>query len=149
MANTAALLSNLLNCKADYNFAVLQQTLWASKQEANASKLAAQQSAEEKWLAAYDSAYDQGYYGEDGKSISCRGQVVKTGCHSEAAFSAYADAKVSNYNAAAMEEYSDLDTEYDLMVTTYDAMVQELSAMIESYNESVSTSAQDTGLLGG
>ena len=145
MANTAALLSNLLNCKADYNFAVLQQTLWASKQEANASKLAAQQSAEEKWLTAYDSAYDTGYYGD--KDISCRGVTVRVGCHSEAAFSAYADAKVANYNAAAMEEYSDLDTEYDLMVTTYDAMVQELSAMIESYNESVSTSAQDTGLL--
>ncbi len=149
MANTAALLSNLLNCKADYNFAVLQQTLWASKQEANASKLAAQQSAEEKWLAAYDSAYDQGYYGEDGKSITAKGITVSTGSKSEALFSAYANAKVSNYNASALEEYSDLDTEYDLMVTTYDAMVEELSAMIESYNESVSNSAQDTGLLGG
>ncbi len=147
MANTAALLSNLLNCKADYNFAVLQQTLWASKQEANASKLAAQQSAEEKWVSAYDSAYDQGYYGEDGKSLTCRGVTVKTGCKSEAAFSAYAYAKVGSYNPDALEEYSDLDTEYDLAVSTYDAMVTELSAMIESYNESVSTSAQDTGLL--
>ncbi len=149
MANTAALLSNLLGAQADYNFAVLQQTLWASKQEANASKLAAQQSAEEKWISYYDSAYDTGYYGEGDDKVTAKGVTVTAGCRSEARFSAYAIAKVPTYKPDALEEYSDLDTEYDMAVSTYDAMVEELSAMIEGYKEGVSTSAQDTGLLGG
>lgn len=148
MANTAALLQNLLRCKADYNFAILQQTMWASRQESNASKLAAQQSAEEKWLSAYDSAYDCGHYGD--RDVSAGGITVKaSGCTSEYMFSAYADAKVKNFRADALEEYSDLDTEYDLMTSTYDAMVTELGAMIEGYEESLQTAASDTGLLGG
>ena len=148
MANTAALLQNLLRAKADYNFAVLQNTLWASKQEANASKLAAQQSAEEKWNGAYDSAYDCGNYGD--KDLHCKDVTIKAGkTSSEYLFSQYAYAKVANFDPDALNEYSDLDTEYDLMVSTYDAMITELGAMIEGYEESVSTSAQDTGLLGG
>ncbi len=147
MANTAALLQNLLRCKADYNYAVLQQTMWASRQEGNASKLAAQQSAEEKWNEAYDKAYDQGHYGEEDKSIKCKDVTVKTGCLSEYQFSLYADAKVKNFRPDALEEYADLDTEYELMVSTYDAMVTQLDTMIQNYEEQVGTSAQDTGRL--
>lgn len=149
MPNTAALLQNLLMCKADYNFAVLQNSLWASKQEANASKLAAQQSASDKWHDAYDEAYDCGHYGDDDDKVSKNGVTVNAGCTSEAKFEAYAYACVRNYDPDALEYYSDLDTEYDQMVTMYDTMITELGAMIESYEESLGNSAQDTGLIGG
>lgn len=148
MANTSALEQNLLRCKADYNYAVLQQTLWASRQEANASKLAAQQSAEDKWLTAYDSAYDCGHHGDN--DIKAGNVTIKaSGCKSEYQFSQYAFAKVKNYVPEELERCADLDTKYDLLVSTYDAMVTELGAMIEGYEESVATAAQDTGLLGG
>lgn len=148
MATTSALEQNLLRCKADYNYAVLQQTLWASRQEANASKLAAQQSAQEKWIDAYDSAYDCGHYGD--RDLKAGNVTIKAeGCKSEYQFSMYANAKVKNYNADALGKYADDDTQYDSMVTLYDAMVTELGAMIEGYEESVATAAQDTGLLGG
>ncbi len=149
MANTAALLQNLLRCKADYNFAVLQNSLWASKQEANASKLAAQQSAQEKWTEAYDDAYDCGHHGGDNDKVTKGSVTIKAGCTSEAQFSAYAYACSRDYDPEALEEYEDLDTTYDLNVTTYDAMITELSAMIEGYEESLGNSAQDTGLIGG
>ena len=150
MANTAALLQNLLRCKADYNYAVLQQTLWSSKMEANASKLSAQTSAQEKWNDAYDKAEEVSFYAtDDTKELEYRGVTVHVGRCLETECIKYADAKVGKYNEQALEEYSDLDTEYSLMVSTYDAMVAQLDAMITTYEEQVGTAATDTGKLQG
>ena len=148
MANTAALLQNLLRCKADYNYAVLQQTMWASRQEGNASKLAAQQSAEDKWYTAYDKAVDVAE-GNDDKTNKFKSNgtsyEIKEG--NMALCEMYANAKVSQYKPGLLDEYADLDTEYELMVSTYDAMVTQLDTMIQNYEEQVGTSAQDTGRL--
>ena len=151
MANTAALLQNLLRCKADYNYAVLQQTMWSSKMEANASKLSAQQSAEEKWYDAYDKATAVAD-GTEEKSIKFKYNGQNVEIKEGTAIStceAYANTKVGQYKPDFLEEYSDLDTEYSLMVSTYDAMVAQLDAMITTYEEQVGTAATDTGKLQG
>ena len=151
MANTAALLQNLLRCKADYNYAILQQSLWGSRQEANLSKLSAHQSSEEDWYKAYDKA-EEVAFDDDAKDLKYKGQTyVRGGCNSTEACEAYANAKVGNYDDIELnlETYSDLDTEYSLMLSTYDAMVTQLDAMITSYEEELGTAATDTGKLGG
>ena len=147
MAPTSAQLMHLLGLKTQYAEAVKQQAVNSSRHETYASKLAAQQKAEEKWNDAYDSAYDKGHYGT-GSDLKAGNVKITEGVKSEIMFSAYADAKVKDFDREALEEYSELDLEYELQTTTYDTMVTELSAMIESLEESVSNGAQDTGLLG-
>ena len=150
MANTAALLQNLLRCKADYNYAILQQSLWASKQEANLSKLSAHQSSEEDWYKAYDKAEEVAFDG-DAKDLKYKGQTyVKAGCNSTLACENYANAKVGDFDEISLnlDTYSDLDTEYSLMLSTYDAMVTQLDAMITSYEEELGSAAADTGRIG-
>ena len=58
MANTAALLGNLLCTNADINFYTQQQIYWSNKYEANAAKLSKQVKYEEKWENAFDDAMD-------------------------------------------------------------------------------------------
>ena len=149
MANTAALLQNLLRCKADYNYAILQQTLWASRSEKNASKLAAQQSAETKYYEAYDDACDVAAGVGDKESLRAKGKEVVKGS-SDLKCREYADAKSGyKFEEEALYEYADLDTEYSLMVSTFDAMVAQLDSMISNYEEQVGTAAADTGRLQG
>ena len=50
MANTAALLLNLLNTNADINYYTQQSIYWNSKYEANSAMLAKQVKAEESWM---------------------------------------------------------------------------------------------------
>ena len=56
MANTAALLGNLLNTNADINYYTQQQIFWNAKYEANSAKLSKQVNAEEKWESKFDDA---------------------------------------------------------------------------------------------
>lgn len=141
MANTAALLLNLLNTRADINYYTQQSVYWNAKYEANSAKLSEQVKYEEKWEAAYDSCY----YAEDGKEVKINGVAQKSQC--ECTAMAYADQKVKQYDEDLSIELAELDIEYDTMKTMYDTLLEELRAQEESEKTATSTAAQDTGLL--
>ena len=78
MANTAALLGNLLNTNADINYYTQQSIFWNAKYEANSEKLQKQVKYEEKWEAACtgytdpDSAGIHQYGRSEGRRYSIR-----------------------------------------------------------------------------
>ena len=141
MANTAALLGNLLNTKAEINYYTQQQLYWNTKYEANSAKLSKQVGYEEKWETAFDSAMD------NTKELKVGGITVAESNTNEAIAERYANAKVSKYNEELSIELADLDIEYDTMVTMYDTLLEEMRAQQESEKTATQTAAQDTGLL--
>ena len=141
MANTAALLGNLLNTNADINYYTQQQIYWSGKYEANSEKLSKQVKYEEKWESAFDSAID------NTKDLTASGVTVRANNQSEYIADLYAHAKVKQYSEELSLELADLDIEYDTMKTMYDTMLEELRAQQESEKTATSTAAQDTGLL--
>ena len=141
MANTAALLGNLLNTNADINYYTQQSIFWNAKYEANSAKLQEQVKYEEKWQSAFDSAID------NTKDLTAGGITIKEGNQNEMLADAYAHAKVKQYSEELSLELADLDIEYDTMKTMYDTMLEELRAQQESEKTATSTAAQDTGLL--
>jgi hypothetical protein len=145
MANTAALLGNLLSVNADINYYTTQQIYWTNLYDANSAKLSDQVKYEEKWNSAYDSAKDT----TRDMSATHDGVTVKVseGC-SDSAATNYANVKVYQYDEARSEELADLDMEYDTMKTMYDTLLEELRADQEADKTATSTAAQDTGLLG-
>lgn len=142
MANTAALLGNLLNTNADINFYTQQQIFWSAKYEANSAKLQKQVKYETKWQDAFDSAID------NTKEMSCGGVKVAKENKNEMVADKYAHAKVKQYDEELSLELAELDMEYDTMKTMYDTMLEELRAQKEGEKQATSTAAQDTGLLG-
>lgn len=141
MANTAALLGNLLNTNADINYYTQQQIYWNAKYEANSAKLEKQVKYEEKWESSFDAAID------NTKDLKAGKLTVKENNTSEAIAEEYADAKVKEYDEELSLELADLDIEYDTMKTMYEVMLEELRAQQESEKTVTSTAAQDTGLL--
>ena len=141
MANTAALLGNLLNTNADINYYTQQSIFWNAKYEANSAKLEKQTQYESKWESAYDLAID------NTKTYSAGNVTVTEGNKNEMLADAYAHAKVSKYDEELSLELADLDIEYDTMKTMYDTMLEELRTQKDAEKNSVSTAAQDTGLL--
>ena len=144
MANTAALLGNLLATNADINYYTQQQIFWNAKYEANSEKLGKQVKYEEKWESAFDTAM------EGSKECKVGGHVYvqkDQGVVSEAAAEAYANAKVKQYDEELSLELADLDIEYDTMKSMYDTLLEEMRAQQESEKTATSTAAQDTGLL--
>ena len=142
MANTAALLGNLLNTNADINYYTQQQIFWSNKYEANSAKLAKQVKYEEKWESAFDSAMD------NTKALTAGKIKVNASNTNEAIAEAYAHAKVDEYNEELSLELADLDIEYDTMKNMYDTLLEEMRAQQESEKTVTSNAAQDTGLLG-
>ena len=141
MANTAALLGNLLNTNADINYYTSQSIYWNAKYEANSAKLNEQVKYEEKWQNAFDSAID------NTKELTAGGVKVGEGNQNEMLADAYAHAKVKQYDEELSLELADLDVEYDTMKSMYDTLLEELRAQKESEKTATSTAAQDTGLL--
>ena len=141
MANTAALLGNLLNTNADINYYTQQSVFWNAKYEANSAKLEKQVKYEEKWESAFDSAID------NTKELTAGGIKVSANNKNEMLADKYAHAKVKQYTEELSLELADLDIEYDTMKTMYDTMLEELRAQKESEKSATSTAAQDTGLL--
>ena len=141
MANTAALLGNLLNTNADINFYTQQQIYWSGKYEANSAKLEKQVKYEEKWQSAFDSAID------NTKDLTAGGYTVRTGNQNEQIADAYAHAKVKQYNEELSLELAELDVEYDTMQTMYEAMLEQLRAQKDAEKSATTSAAQDTGLL--
>ena len=141
MANTAALLGNLLNTNADINYYTQQSIFWNAKYEANSAKLEKQVKYEEKWESAFDSAID------NTSEMHAGGITVAKGNKNEMLADKYAHAKVKHYDEELSLELADLDIEYCAMKTMYDTMLEELRAQKESEKSATSTAAQDTGLL--
>lgn len=141
MANTAALLGNLLNTNADINYYTQQSVFWNAKYEANEAKLSKQVKYEEKWENAFDSALD------NTRELNAGGVKVAAGNQNEMVADKYAHAKVKEYDEELSLELADLDIEYDTMKTMYDTMLETLRAQQESEKTATSTAAQDTGLL--
>ena len=92
MANTAALLGNLLATNADINYYTQQSIYWNAKYEANSAKLEEQVKYEEKWQGAFDSAID------NTKELNAGGVRVGENNKNEQLADAYAHAKVKQYN---------------------------------------------------
>ena len=126
MANTAALLGNLLNTNADINYYTQQQIFWSNKYEANSAKLAKQVKYEEKWESAFDSAMD------NTKELTAGKIKVGKSNTNEALAEAYAHQKVEEYNEELSLELADLDIEYDTMKNMYDTLLEEMRAQQES-----------------
>lgn len=141
MANTAALLGNLLCTNADINYYTQQSIYWNAKYEGNCAKLEEQVKYEEKWESAYDSAMD------NTKDLKAGKVCVKEGNKCEALAEQYAQAKVQKYNEELSLELADLDIEYDTMKCMYDTLLKQMRAQQESETTATSTAAQDTGLL--
>ena len=141
MANTAALLGNLLNTNADINYYTQQSIFWNAKYEANSAKLEKQVKYEEKWESAFDSAID------NTKELTAGGIKVSANNKNEMLADKYAHAKVKHYDEELSLELADLDLEYDTMRNMYDTLMQELQSQKESAKSVTSTAAQDTGLL--
>ena len=141
MANTAALLGNLLNTNADINYYTQQSIFWNAKYEANSAKLQKQVDYEQKWESAYESAID------NTKELKCGGVIVAEGNQNQQVADKYAHAKVKHYDEELSLELAELDIEYDTMKTMYDTLLEEMRAQKESEKTATSTAAQDTGLL--
>ena len=141
MANTAALLGNLLNTNADINYYTQQSIFWNAKYEANSAKLQKQVNYEQKWESAYESAID------NTKELKCGGIRVAEGNQNQQVADKYAHAKVKHYDEELSLELAELDIEYDTMKTMYDTLLEEMRAQKESEKTATSTAAQDTGLL--
>ena len=143
MANTAALLGDLLNTNADINYYTQQSIFWNAKYEANQAKLQKQIKYEEKWENAYDSACPADKDLKIGSTV-----WVKEGNTNEVVAERYADRKVQEYDRELSEELAELDIEYDTMKTMYDTVLEELRAQKDAKKTATSTAAQDTCLLG-
>ena len=141
MANTAALLGNLLNTNADINYYTQQSIFWNAKYEANSAKLQKQVKYEDKWESSFDAAID------NTKELTAGGIKVSANNKNEMLADAYAHAKVKQYTEELSLELADLDIEYDTMKTMYDTMLEELRAQKDGQKQATSTAAQDTGLL--
>ena len=145
MANTAALLLNLLNTNADINYYTQQSIYWSAKYEANNAKLTKQVNYEESWMKEYDKAKD----GTRTTELKINGvqQVAANTEATDCQAIAWADYKVDEYDEELSQELADLDMEYDTMKTMYDSMLEQLRAQQETEKTATSNAAQDTGLL--
>lgn len=141
MAATAALLGTLLCKNADITYYTQQQIFWANKYEANAAKLADQQSLEDKYWDAYDDCY----YADDDKKVKING--VEQSNNDEAAAINYAHYKVKNFDEELLDELMELDIQYETMKCLYETELEALRAQQEALKTAASTAAQDTGLL--
>ena len=139
----AASLAQLLSTRADINFYTQQLTYWTNMYNSNAEKLDVQAGLEEKWTKAYDDAQDVDKTCKIGTTVWKEKDAVLSDAQAEA----YANAKVSHYDAELKEELAELDMRYDTMKTMYDQMLTNLRATEESEEQLTSTNVQKTYLL--
>ena len=142
MADTAAYLGTLLSTNEKIAECTRAQMYWSQKLDLNMTKLKDQQKYETKWNSAYDSAMDSGRT----KDLKCGSVVAKVDC-CEAEAARYANAKSPKFDQELLDEYTDLDVEYDSMKTMYETLLEKLRADKEAQKELTSNAAQDTGLM--
>ena len=145
MANTSAILAQLLAVKTQENIYTMDSIRWNAKYDANAERMSDQQGYQDKWEQKYDSAYsasDEQTLKAGGRSYS--GSVLGGNAARSRAF---ANACVPKYDSDACAHYEALDIQYDTIKSTYETMLEELKAEKESLQSKLSEAAKDTGLI--
>lgn len=163
----AGLLAQYMSVKNQLTYCEQQKTRWDNLATAMTKKLSEQEKGEEKWNSQYDSAEsacndttelklngnvvlkkeDSGYGGWKPSRVANRCGLNTSS--KEAFASSFASKKVPKYDPALLEEYTDLDMEYETMSAMYETLVTELEAQRDGLKERVSADAQDTHILGG
>ena len=147
MADVSALLAQYLSVKSQISYNQLQQTKWTDLHESMSAKLSKQTKAEEQSQEAYDTCEDKVLNGEE---VTYKGTPInRSGQTTDSANKAYkyAELKVPNYDPEKLDEYAELDMQYDLMQTTYDTLLEELNAQSESLKTTLGNATKDTGML--
>ena len=148
----AGLLAQYMALKNQQTYCELQDTRWNDLATTMSEKLSQQTSYQEKWedssCAIYDDWGESKYYTASGETFYEPSLSQKTD-YRELSCSLYANAKVPKYDPDKLDEYTDLDMEYDTMVSMYDTLIDELSAQTEALKEQLATDAADTGMING
>ena len=149
MADVSALLSQYLSVKSQVNYNQLQSTKWAGLHEAMSAKLSRQTKAEEQWISASDNVVDNNGQKDIkiGSTVYCSKEQEFGSAQIEANAIKYADIKVPEYDPEKLDEYAELDMQYDLMQTTYDTLLEQLNAQAESLKTTLGNATKDTGML--
>lgn len=154
MADVSALLAQYLSVKSQIGIYQLEQTKWANLHENMSAKLSKQTSAEGKWESSSDAAEEA--CTDSTKEIKAKGTVLKpkgegTEINStkqqQNIATSYANLKVPQYDPTKLEEYSELDIEYDMMQSTYETLLEQLNAQAETLKSTLSEATKDTGML--
>ncbi len=149
MADVSALLAQYLSVKAQVSYNQLQSTRWSELHSAMSAKLSKQTKAEEQWNNASDAVVDgQGskkITGKNGETISRNDDTPVSNVETKAI--AYANWKVPEYDPEKLDEYAELDMQYDTMQTTYDTLLEQLNAQAESLKTTLGNATKDTGML--
>ena len=152
MADVSALLAQYLSVKSQISYNQLQQTKWADLHESMSAKLSTQTKAEEQWQEAYDTAEEKALNGEEVKKpgggiLLAKSEKGVSGSKAQKIAYEYAELKVPNYDPEKLDEYAELDMQYDLMQSTYDTLLDELNAQAESLKTTLGNATKDTGML--
>jgi len=147
MANTSAILAQLLAIKTQENIYTMDQVRWKAKYDSNAEKMSEQQGYQDKWESKYDSAYGA----SDDDKLKAGGKTFSGGMTSGNAARSrmYANACVPKYDSDACAHYEALDIQYDTIQQTYETMLETLKADKEALQSKVADAAKDTGIIDG
>jgi len=145
MANTSAILAQLLAIKTQENIYSMDSIRWNAKYNANAERMSDQQGYQDKWETKYDSAYTAGA----DETLKAGGQKWSGSRTSGNAAQSrlFANKCVPKYDSDACAHYEALDIQYDTIKSTYDTMLEELGAQKESLQSKLSEAAKDKGLI--
>lgn len=148
---TAGLLSQYMYLVNQKTYAESELVKWENWASNASSMLSKQESYGEKWedssCAIYDDWGESKYYTAGGETFY-QPKLSASTKYREVSCSLYANAKVPKYDPEKLEEYTDMDMEYDTMVSMYDTLVTELESQAESVKEQLGTNASETGLIG-
>lgn len=152
MADVSALLAQYLSVKAQVSYNQLQSTKWADLHSSMSAKLSRQTKAEEQWNDAYDTAEEKAQNGEEvrrpgGGILLAKNERGANGNKAAQVAYEYAELKVPEYDPEKLDEYAELDMQYDTMQTTYDTLLEQLNAQAESLKTTLGNATKDTGML--
>ncbi len=149
----AGLLAQYMAIKNQLSYYELQDTRWNDLAAAMTKKVSEQETSQGKYDDHSGSLYDS--WGQT-KEFKAGGVTFQDkngnhpnhiGVNSIAVCESYAHAKVPKFDAEKLDEYTNLDIEYQTMVNMYDTLIEELTAQADSLKEQLSTEAQDTHML--
>ena len=139
MATVSMQLLNVLGLKSEIAYAERELIRTASKAE-EYTKLAQKYA---KYEEAWNSDYAECYNSSD--KVTYKG--VDYYNENEDAAVAYADAKTPQRNLEKFEELTDLQVDYETLQTLLETEIEYKKNLLNSYNQNLSTAAQDTGML--
>jgi len=145
--DVSALLAQYLSVKSQINYDQLQQTKWTGLHKSMTAQLSQQTSLEGKWESSSGAVVDA----NGDKNIVSNGTTFACSSASfaniEALATKYANLKVKNYDPEKLDEYTQLDTQYDMMQNMYETLLDELNAQSDSLKSAVGNAAKDTGTI--